>query len=95
VTDVVRDESNDRIWTIPNALSILRLLGVPVFLWLLLGPEQDGWAIGILMVSGVTDWADGVLARKLNQQSAFGRYSTRWPTGCTSWPLSPGWSCAR
>jgi cardiolipin synthase len=72
VTDVVRDESNDRIWTIPNALSILRLLGVPVFLWLLLGPEQDGWAIGILMVSGVTDWADGVLARKLNQQSAFG-----------------------
>jgi cardiolipin synthase len=62
----------DRIWTIPNALSVLRLLGVPLFLWLLLGPHADGWAILVLFVSGFTDWADGVLARKLNQMSAFG-----------------------
>ena len=57
----------DAIFTIPNILSFARLLGVPVFLWLLLGPHADGWALAILMVSGFTDWADGVLARKLNQ----------------------------
>ncbi len=62
----------DRICTIPNALSVLRLFGVPVFLWLLLGPHADGWALAVLAVSGFTDWADGVLARKLNQMSRFG-----------------------
>jgi cardiolipin synthase (CMP-forming) len=62
----------DRIVTIPNALSVLRLLGVPLFLWLLLGPHADGWALGVLALSGFTDWADGVLARKLNQLSNFG-----------------------
>ena len=62
----------DRILTIPNLLSMLRLLGVPLFLWLMLGPHADGWAIALLALSGFTDWADGVLARKLNQQSSFG-----------------------
>lgn len=62
----------DRIVTIPNALSALRLLGVPVFLYLVLGPHADGWAIVILMVSGITDWLDGVLARVLNQRSRIG-----------------------
>lgn len=62
----------DRILTIPNALSVLRLLGVPLFLWLLLGPHQDGWAVTVIAVSGFTDWADGVLARALNQMSRFG-----------------------
>jgi len=63
---------SNRIVTVPNALSVLRLLGVPLFLWLVLGPHADGWAIAILALSGFTDWADGVLARKLNQQSEFG-----------------------
>ena len=63
---------NAGIWTIPNALSVLRLLGVPFFLWLLLGPHADGWALLVLALSGFTDWADGVLARKLNQLSDFG-----------------------
>ena len=62
----------DRVWTIPNILSLLRLAGVPVFVYLLLGPEADGWAIAILMVAGVTDWADGKLARMLNQSSRLG-----------------------
>ena len=64
--------TTDRIVTIPNALSVLRLLGVPLFLWLLLGPHAYGWAIAVVMVSGFTDWLDGVLARRLNQMSAFG-----------------------
>ncbi|HEV2886769.1 MAG TPA: CDP-alcohol phosphatidyltransferase family protein [Jatrophihabitans sp.] len=60
------------VFTVPNLLSFSRLLGVPLFLWLLLGPHADGWALVVLMVSGVTDWADGVLARKLNQMSRLG-----------------------
>ena len=67
-----RENLPDRVWTLPNALSLLRLLGVPVFLWLLLGPEADGWAVAILMVSGFTDWLDGKLARWLDQGSRLG-----------------------
>ena len=62
----------DRVWTVPNALSMVRLLGVPVFLWLVLVPEADGWALGLLMLSGVSDWLDGFLARKLDQRSSLG-----------------------
>ena len=67
-----RDALPDRIWTVPNALSVLRLLGVPLFLWLLLGPEEDGWALVVLMVSGFTDWADGKIARWMDQGSRLG-----------------------
>jgi cardiolipin synthase len=67
-----REALPERVWTIPNALSVLRLLGVPLFLWLLLGPEADGWAVAVLMVSGITDWADGKLAKWLNQYSRLG-----------------------
>jgi cardiolipin synthase (CMP-forming) len=64
---------SDRVLTIPNALSVLRLLGVPLFLWLILGPEHDGWAIVVLMVAGFTDWADGQIARRMNQTSELGQ----------------------
>jgi cardiolipin synthase len=60
------------VLTIPNLLSFARLLGVPLFLYLLLGPHADGWALAVLMLSGFSDWADGVLARKLNQISPLG-----------------------
>ncbi len=63
----------DRILTLPNALSLLRLAGVPLFLWLVLGPERDGLALCVLMVAGFTDYADGWLARKLNQTSRLGQ----------------------
>ncbi len=61
------------VWTVPNLLSAVRLAGVPVFLWLVLGPEADGWALALLMVSGVTDWLDGWLARRLGQTSVLGQ----------------------
>ncbi len=61
------------MWTVPNALSALRLLGVPLFLWLVLGPEADGWALAVLVASGLTDFLDGWLARKLDQQSVVGQ----------------------
>lgn len=60
------------VLTIPNAISALRLLGVPVFVWLVIVVHADLWALGLLMASGVTDWADGFLARKLNQISTLG-----------------------
>lgn len=63
----------DRIFTLPNILSIARLFGVPLFLWLVLVPEWDGWALVVLMVSGFTDWLDGWLARSLNQTSKLGQ----------------------
>ncbi len=62
-----------RVWTVPNLLSMARLLGVPVFLWLVLGPEWDGWALVLLAVSGVTDFLDGYLARRLGQFSQLGQ----------------------
>jgi cardiolipin synthase len=67
-----RDSLSDRVLTLPNLLSLIRLLGVPLFLWLLLGPHADGWAIVVLALSGVTDWADGKLARALGQSSRVG-----------------------
>ncbi|MFT4289302.1 CDP-alcohol phosphatidyltransferase family protein [Nocardioides sp.] len=65
--------ARDRVWTIPNALSALRLLGVPLFLWLVLGPEADLWALAVLVVSGFTDWLDGFLARRWDQRSVLGQ----------------------
>ena len=58
--------------TIPNALTALRGLGVPLFIWLALAKEADGWAILVLAVGGVTDYLDGKLARLWNQTSRFG-----------------------
>jgi cardiolipin synthase len=61
-----------RVLTVPNLLSVVRLAGVPLFLWLLLGPHADGWALAVLMVGGFTDWLDGKLARLLDQYSPLG-----------------------
>jgi cardiolipin synthase (CMP-forming) len=65
--------ASDRVATVPNALSLLRLLGVPLFLWLALGPKADGWAVVVLVVSSFTDWLDGKLARLLHQTSRLGQ----------------------
>jgi cardiolipin synthase len=72
------DTQTSRVFTIPNILSMARLLGVPVFLWLVLspvfdGPNRDGWALLVLVLSGVSDYLDGKLARRWNQVSDLGR----------------------
>ncbi len=54
-------------------LSMARIAGVPLFLWLVLGPERDGLALIVLMVSGATDYLDGYLARRWNQTSRLGQ----------------------
>ncbi len=66
----------DRVLTIPNVISAARLAGVPVFLWLVLGPRtavSDDWAVGVLIAAGLSDWLDGKLARALNQGSRLGQ----------------------
>jgi cardiolipin synthase (CMP-forming) len=65
--------SGDRVLTIPNVLSGIRVIGAPVFLWLILGPKEDGLALGVLMLSGATDYFDGWVARRLNQTSRLGQ----------------------
>ena len=62
----------DRLLTVPNALSIARLAGVPLFLWLVLVPKADAWAVALLALAGLSDWLDGKIARAWHQQSRFG-----------------------
>jgi cardiolipin synthase len=60
------------IITVPNALTFLRFLGIPLFVHLALNLEADGWAILVLVIGGATDYFDGKLARAWNQTSRFG-----------------------
>jgi cardiolipin synthase (CMP-forming) len=74
--DVAATDAEARVLTIPNAISVARLAGVPVFLWLVLGVRTqagDWWAVGLLIASGASDWLDGKIARALNQQSRLGQ----------------------
>jgi cardiolipin synthase (CMP-forming) len=64
--------ASNRIWTIPNVISFIRLLGVPLFLYLLLGPHHDVAAVIVLAVGGTTDWVDGFVARRMNSVSRLG-----------------------
>ena len=62
----------DRVLTVPNAVTLLRLLTIPLFLYLLFGRDSPGWAGFTLGCLVSTDWVDGHLARRLGQTSNFG-----------------------
>ena len=62
----------DRVLTVPNLLSAIRLALIPVFIYLLMFAHANAWAVVILMSSGASDWADGKIARSLNQSSRLG-----------------------
>ena len=62
----------NRVLTVPNALSAIRLVLIPVFVYVLLVAHANGWAVAILMFSGASDWADGKIARTMNQSSRLG-----------------------
>jgi len=66
------EQVRDTVLTVPNAISFLRVLLVPVFALLVIG-HHDGWAFVVLAVSGVSDWLDGVIARRFNQMSRLGQ----------------------
>lgn len=62
-----------RIWTVPNQITLLRLGFLPFFL-ILISYESYKWALLVLVVAGLSDGIDGLLARSLNQRSALGAY---------------------
>lgn len=66
------DRAYRRVRTVPNLISVIRLLGVPLFLYLFLVVEHDIAALVVLAVGGTTDWVDGWLARRLGQVTRFG-----------------------
>src|SRR5690349_9836925 len=91
---------SDRIWTIPNVISFVRLLGVPLFLYLLLGPRHDVAAVIVLTLGGTTDWVDGYVARRMNSVSRLGElldpfadrlYILATLIGCTVRGVVPYW----
>lgn len=65
-------EVSSRVLTIPNALSALRLVGVPVFLWLLFN-DRLLWSFVVLALSGLTDYLDGKIARRFAMVSRVGQ----------------------
>jgi cardiolipin synthase len=65
------DES-PKVLTIPNGLTLLRALGIPLFLWLFLKEHSVGWSFIVLTVGAITDYFDGKVARWLHQESALG-----------------------
>lgn len=64
---------HDLIWTIPNLITVIRLLCIPLFVWLIFGPGERYAAAWLLGGLGATDWVDGYLARRLDQSSEIGR----------------------
>ncbi len=68
------DQTDAGLYTIPNLISLLRLAGIAVFLWLLFGRDDPVTAGILILLIGWTDWLDGVLARRLHQVSRIGRF---------------------
>ena len=68
-----RRTGDDRIWTVPNVFSVLRLCFVPVFVWLLFSKDNRYGAAAVLGGLGATDWVDGYIARRFDQGSTLGK----------------------
>ena len=67
------DDGLDRIFTVPNVITLVRLLCIPLFVWLLFGAHRQTAAAILLAVLGATDWVDGFVARRYGQVSTFGK----------------------
>jgi len=65
-------ENSPKVFTIPNGLTLLRALGIPLFLWLFLNQHSVGWSFIVLTLGAITDYFDGKVARWLDQESALG-----------------------
>lgn len=64
---------SDVVFTVPNLLTVVRFLGVPLFIWLVLAKQEYGTAALVLAIMGSTDWVDGYIARRFNQLSNLGQ----------------------
>jgi cardiolipin synthase len=69
----VDDDGLDRIFTVPNVITLVRLLCIPLFVWLLFGAHRQTAAAILLALLGATDWVDGFVARRYGQVSTFGK----------------------
>jgi cardiolipin synthase len=67
------EQGLDRIFTAPNIITLVRLLCIPVFLWLLFGAGRQTDAAILLAVLGATDWVDGFVARRYGQVTTLGK----------------------
>ena len=70
---MIENKYKNKILTIPNILSFFRLCLIPVIVWLYIGRENYFWTLVILIPSGITDIVDGIIARKCNMISDFGK----------------------
>lgn len=66
-------QGEDRIVTVPNLVTLVRLAGIGVFVWLLFGADRQTPAAVLLAVLGATDWVDGFVARRFHQVSNLGK----------------------
>ena len=73
VGTTVSPAATGRVWTIPNLLSFIRLLCIPVFVWLLFGRDDRLAASLLLGTLSATDWVDGYIARRFGQVSELGK----------------------
>ena len=64
---------HDKVVTVANGITFLRLLGLPLFVWLMIGPRAYGMAFLTLAVVGATDWVDGYVARRFDQVTRLGK----------------------
>ncbi len=71
--DAAQERVHDRLLTVPNVITAVRLAGLPVFVWLVLGPARYGWAFVVLVLIASTDWIDGYVARRFDQVSRIGK----------------------
>jgi cardiolipin synthase len=69
----VDDVGQDRVLTVPNLITTVRLACIPIFVWLLFGAHEQTAAAVLLAVLGATDWVDGFVARRFGQVSTFGK----------------------
>lgn len=67
------DPKLDRIWTVPNVISFVRLACLPVFLWLLFARDDRAYAAWLLALLGTTDFLDGYIARHFDQVTTLGK----------------------
>jgi cardiolipin synthase len=64
---------HDRVWTVANGITAVRLAGLPLFVWLMVGPGAYGIAALVLVVVATSDWVDGYVARRFDQVTKLGR----------------------
>lgn len=64
---------HDRVWTVANGITFVRLLGLPLIVWLLLGADRPGLAFAVIAGVATTDWIDGYVARRFDQVTKLGR----------------------